>query len=317
MMKIIQQLLLSFFLLFISISAQSAPSCVADSDMVKLLSAMTHDEKLATAIKENPKLALLWKRIGTEKFVEAWTVLEGDKTLRKDKDNIQKIFFFIKFEKADPKALKKSFDKLTDSKLKKKWVKLKITQAILEGVSIPQNPPPVLIPWTTRHKAQRWRNYQAGKAARIKAGKKSLKYVAWSNVYDGNINKTKIGDKAVKDYAKKLPTVRPDQFEVTSKDKYKITLTHNGRNEVVEGKRRHDINVRDHAYEVKDYRSGKVYLSADIEREVLMDKAMKDDGAVKTVTWVFTKHPGGNGRPSQPLLDLLKKNGIAVKYRNP
>ncbi len=311
MMKLINQIIFTLLFLCSTALTQAAPVCDPDPNTVKLIKEMIANARLAEVIKSNGALAQYWRTIGAEDLIKAWNVVESDKNLRQDPDIIKKLHLFIKSENLSDeeiKNLKKSFNSQKTEDDRKKWVALKHTKADLETkyASMSQNPPPKLTPWTKEHKAQRWNNYKES------GGTKD--YAKWSNIYDGNINKSKKADEAAKEYAAQLPGAKR---EITSTNSYKVQLTHNGRNEEVTGKRRHDILVGQNAYEVKDYRSSKVNLSADIEREVLMDVAMRDKGDIKTITWVFTKHPDGKGRPSQPLLDLLNKHNIKVEYRNP
>lgn len=309
-MKLIKQTIFIFLFLFSPIFIHAAPVCDADPKTIKLLKEMVANAKLAEVIKSNGELAKYWNTIGAEDLINAWSVIEKDKNLRKDPKLISRLHIFIESEKLtvdEIKKLKKSFDSQKKEDDRKKWIKLKYTEADLESkyASMSQNPPPKLTPWTEEHKAQRWNNYNN------KTGKK-LSYAQWSNIYDGNINKSKRADEAATNYAKTIPNTKKEQ---TYKDIIKIDL--NGK--IVEGKRRHDIIQTNalgelKAIEVKDYRSSKVYLSEDIKREALMDiELLKNkDNKVKEVEWVF-KVNGENGEPSTPLRAFLESNGIKVK----
>ena len=313
-MNIIQTIFFTTLLLLTPLSSQAAPVCDPDNRALKVLDEMIKNSNYREMLRDNSELSKYWgkREVTPEALFRAWNIIKSDKALSQDPKKVFKLFFYIFSENLDDaklKALQQSFDRQKDGDAREKWLSLKQTKVLLENIyaGMSQDPPPKLTPWTMEHKAQRWNNYKNGN------GTKS--YAEWSNIYDGNINKSKRADEAADNFAKTLPGKK--KKEQTSENSYKVKLTHNGRDTEVTGKRRHDILVGKHAYEVKDYRSSKVNLSADIEREVLMDVAMINDGSVNKVTWVFTKHPDKKGGPSQPLLDLLDKHGIEVEYRNP
>ena len=234
--------------------------------------------------------------------VRAWEVLfkEGDdlsKILRTDPANLQKLNNYITTEGVDIVKLKTSFQ---NTKHPESWLNLKKTQPELDQlyITIKNDPPANLDPWTPEHKEQRWNNYKEGNG--------NLSYESWSNIYDGNIGKAVKGKQKVIDYAAANNiTFPPNLLENTWSD----DITINIRGQTLTGKRRHDIYdpIQGKATEVKDYSTQNVSKSFDIEREALMDIKLLENGQLNNVEWVFL----GQG-PSQPLRTLLENGGISI-----
>jgi len=317
-MNIIQTIFFTTLLLLTPLSSQAAPVCDPDNRALKVLDEMIKNSNYREMLRDNSDLSKHWgkKDVTPEALFRAWNIIKSDKALSKDPDTVFNLFFYIHSEHlsdAELKGLQQSFDSQKDGEARKKWLSLKYTKATLEAkyASMSQNPPPKLTPWSKEHKAQRWNNYKN------KKGKK-LSYAAWSNIYDGNINKSKRADEAAENYAKTLTgdVEREQTFRDKDGKTKDITIDLNGR--TVTGKRQHDIIQKDEdtgsvtAIEVKDYRSGKVYLSEDIKREALMDVAIKKDNTnnINKIVWVFNSHGEGKGEPSGPLKKFLKDNGI-------
>jgi hypothetical protein len=255
-------------------------------------------------------------------LVKAWDILRSnassvERGIPGDLENLKKLDRYISQTEADISKLKSSYKNTLDPE---KWLKLKIPEAELNEILVNNNllvdPPSKLEAWTPEHKAQRWNNYKEGCAA---SNNGCLSFESWSNKYDGNINQAKNGDQAVKDYvAAEGLDIPEDGFERTWKDIDEndeiLTVSIKNRKEggikQVSGKRRHDIYdaEAETAIEVKNYSSGKVYLSEDIEREAMMDIYLLNEKLLKKVVWVFT----GEG-PSGPLRSLLENNGIIIK----
>ena len=234
--------------------------------------------------------------------VRAWEILfkEGDdlsRILRTDPVKLQKLDNYIITEGADINKLKSSFQ---NTKHPEVWLNLKKTQPELDElyVTIKNDPPANLDPWTPEHKAQRWNNYKEGNG--------NLSYESWSNIYDGNIGKAVKGKQKVIDYAASNNiTFPPNILENT----WRSDITINIRGQNLSGKRRHDIYdpIQGKAIEVKDYSTQDVSKSFDIEREALMDIKLLENGLLTNIEWVFL----GQG-PSQPLRTLLETGGISI-----
>lgn len=204
---------------------------------------------------------------------------------------------------------------------KQRWIDMKIPEDELSDVySVWKNssePSGVLSHGTAQHKAQRWENYKEGAA---RGENSNMSYKDWSNVYDGGIGKVGSANEGVKNYAKSkypdLNDVEIDEMtEVPWPGTLELTFVSSNRSgtSITKG-RRHDIYDRftKSAREVKDYKSGKVALTEDIEAEVLFDLKLLEDGSVNSVEWVFL----GEG-PTGPLKDLLETvvNGKTITIK--
>ena len=212
---------------------------------------------------------------------------------------------FIAAENPNITNLKNSF-KNADKDNLDAWVDLKLSQTQLDDLYNTQilnaDPPAIIDPYGSLHKAQRWKNYQEN------PDNAGWEYEQWSNSYDGGINRSKTGNQKVVDYANAEGLPRPpwkveEPFGEPALN-ISVTITRNGNSQIVTGSRRHDIvNMEGGnkiAVEVKDYTSQNVSKSVDIEVEVRKDLYLLEQGLIDEVRWVFK----GQG-PTQPLLDLL------------
>jgi len=64
------------------------------------------------------------------------------------------------------------------------------------------------------------------------------------------------------------------------------------------------------AIEFKQYNEGKVYKSADVETEVLLDKILLKDGQMADIEWVFK-----GCTPSSPLRQLLEAGPNVIRIK--
>ncbi len=256
-----------------------AQQCELDKILVDL-----KDTELRRAFIEKPEL------------VDAWEVLNIDDVLRKNPTDLEKLSKFMKETGADKIKLIESFKKTPDAR---KWVDMKIPQAELDDIynGFKNDPPFDLDPWTPQHKAQRWDQYRARMA---EEGKAPETFETWSNRYDGNIEKANAATKATDDYfnSLKLDCPLPPCREVS--------LSVNGKT------RRLDIADRStgKAVEFKKYSEGKVYKSKDVENEVLLDKALLEQGTMTEIEWVFKAC-----EPSGPLRQLLESGTYPIKIK--
>lgn len=255
---------------------------------------------------KNNGIAALFKE-GSKDYFEAWKILYSEKDLemaaiRQNPENLRKIRNYILAESPDVnlKALKKSFNNARSENHALQWIELKIPRKDLEDIANKLDPLDDPAPWTKEHKAQRWKNYQA-------SDEQKLDFTGWSNNYDGNIDKATTANEIVESYVRSNGLVG-FELEVSIAD-VEINL----RSKNLKGTRRHDLfnDGTGEAIEIKDYRSQKVYLSEDIEREVLMDLKLLESGEIKSMKWVFL----GEG-PSEPLRKLLStklSNGKSIQ----
>jgi hypothetical protein len=139
-----------------------------------------------------------------------------------------------------------------------------------------------------------------GRETNNNKGKAPETFETWSNRYDGNIEKANAATKATDDYfnSLKLDCPLPPCREVS--------LSVNGKT------RRLDIADRStgKAVEFKKYSEGKVYKSKDIENEVLLDKALLEQGTMTEIEWVFKAC-----EPSGPLRQLLESGTYPIKIK--
>ncbi len=233
---------------------------------------------------------------GNDGLVDAWEVLNIDDVLRKNPADLEKLSKFMKETGSDKAKLIESFKNTPDAR---KWVDMKIPQAELDNIynGFKNDPPFDLDPWTPQHKAQRWDQYKARMA---EEGKTPKTFETWSNRYDGNIEKANAATKATDDYfnSLKLDCPLPPCREVS--------LSVNGKT------RRLDIADRStgKAVEFKKYSESKVYKSKDIENEVLLDKALLEQGTMTEIEWVFKAC-----EPSGPLRQLLESGTYPIKIK--
>lgn len=248
------------------------------------------NDELIAIFNSDPSTVRAWEIL----FKEGEDVLTG---LGSNPDNLEKLANFIKVESADIKKLKSSFQK---ANYPDTWLNLKLTRSELDNlsVSIINDPPANIDPWTPDHKAQRWNNHKEAKG--------DNDFNSWSNRYDGNIGKAKRGDVKVREYAvqSNIP-VPPAEIERP----WPGDLTINIRGQNLTGKRRHDLydELNNKVYEVKEYKNQNVSKSFDIEREALMDIKIKIDNPDLEIIWVFLDRG-----PSGPLRKLLKEGGITI-----
>ncbi len=236
-------------------------------------------------------------------FVNSWRVLQDlAPEIKLDPANLEKLSKFITEEGMDLTKLKNSLGNAKDAQ---KWIDMKIPQKELDEifVGIANDPPSSFIPWTKEHKAQRWNNYKAGKEAGENSGQN---FETWSNGYDGKIDLVTNAKKGVDDYFEALNwgcPVPPCRERLITD----ITAVVDGK--VIKGGRRLDIaDVQaKKAKEFKEYSSEKVYNSADIRREVAMDKALLVTKQMNEIEWVFK-----GCKPSGPLEKALKGAKIKI-----
>lgn len=229
----------------------------------------------------------------SKEYFRAWKIIYSERDaelalIRQKPENLMKIKNYIDEQAPDLRRLKDSFENARNDEHAQKWIDLKISQKDLDATNIDMTIDPA--PWTKNHKAQRWKNYQA-------SDEPKLEFNEWSNVYDGNIDKATSATESVRKYVTDngLVDFLEEQYE------HVVDVSVNVRGKTISS-RRHDLynEYLGEAVEVKDYRSQKVYLSEDIEREVRMDLQMLAQGKLEKMTWVFLEEG-----PSGPLLELL------------
>jgi len=234
--------------------------------------------------------------------INSWRVLqELAAEIKLKTTNLEKLSKYITEEGADLTKLQNS---LKNAKDPQKWIDMKIPQKELDDIFevVANDPPHNLTPWTREHKAQRWRNYKAGKEAGENSGQN---FETWSNGYDGKIDVVTNAKKGVDDYFESLDWDCP----ASSCREKTLSVDLDGS----EVNRRLDIydelNLR--GKEFKEYSSGKVYRSKDIVSEVMRDKQLLETSQLLEMEWVFK-----GCEPSGPLKALLESspNPITIVY---
>jgi hypothetical protein len=189
---------------------------------------------------------------------------------------LEKLSRFIEIEGVDIIKLKNS---LANTKDAQKWIDLKLPKSELDNIytGFKNNPPFEPTPWTAEHKAQRWKNYEAGC---LNGQNTCQDFETWSNGYDGKINLVTNANQGVNNYFNSLGWNCPTPCrEVT------LDVVMNGQTV----KRKLDIydEVTGKAKEFKEYSGGKVYKSEDIINEVFRDKQLLATARVTELEWVF------------------------------
>lgn len=239
---------------------------------------------------------LLAKMAKNSDLIKAWDVLSASPLFRQNEVYLERLAS-LGFDWAN---LKSSFANalLKGEEHVRKWMELKIPKTDLEKTY--QNGlndiPGEYTPFTPEHKAQRWEQYKLEKEA---AGE-TPNYEAWSNKYDGNIDKAATSDKGLNDYYTSQGwTDPPYKKQHAWTDNIGPINTPSGE---ISGGRRFDIFNKDtgQAIEFKEYSEGIVYKTADIEAEAYKDAWLVNNGKISSAKWIFK-----NCEPSGPLKALL------------
>lgn len=257
---------------------------------------------------------LLEKMAKNPNLIKAWDVLSASPLFRQNEVYLERLaslgFDWAKLKSSFATALSKG-----DEEHLRKWMELKIPQADLEkafknGLN---DTPGEYIPYSPAHKAQRWEQYKA----RIdEEGGTRQTYEAWSNGFDGGIDRTVNASKTVDDYYNANGWMKPPvykEYPFKAEEVGTVTRTTSKGNPVTGG-RRHDIYDAStkKATEIKDY-SDKVYKTEDIEMEALKDAHMLQEKKLNEVEWIFKSCPAPKDcGPSGPLRSFLENLGIKV-----
>lgn len=130
-------------------------------------------------------------------------------------------------------------------------------------------------------------------------------FETWSNGYGGGINRAISAAKEVDDYFASLgwPCILLPRRELTLTVRLPDGTSKARRLDIADQSTRRAI-------EFKQYNEGKVYKSADVETEVLLDKEILKNGTMTDIEWVFK-----GCTPSIPLRQLLEAgpNPIRIK----
>ncbi|PRZ12379.1 hypothetical protein CLV36_11443 [Laceyella sediminis] len=149
-----------------------------------------------------------------------------------------------------------------------------------------------LVPGSSEHKAQRWKEYQENGG--------QMSYSHWSKLYDGNMGKPTKSHQIVDEYRNTLPW--KGSMQVSVKTPYGRRLLDIANEEMKK--------AIEHKTTIKEGTVGYFSLNERIREEVAKDAYLVKEEDWD-ITWVFE-----NADASEPLKQALKENGIKIKFEN-